>query len=209
VRRQNLVRSQRPPPGRSSPATGTDGRPYQRPRLSPQKESARLRDLHTETSCHSDNCSPYSISDFREIDCIAIGLGMKSRLPIDYPSAWQVSGVGSAFFIPNPANYPLSIVSESAVARAGLRIAPADSSKSTRRKGRSYFPQPRISGVCMRMALQRFADCRSGCRKTSGSNRERKRRTEYGSIVRHLFLDDPRSHWIQGGFGSISSTSSR
>ena len=133
MRRQNLVRSQRPPPGRSSPATGTDGRPYQRPRLSPQKESARLRDLHTETSCHSDNCSPYSISDFREIDCIAIGLGMKSRLPIDYPSAWQVSGVGSAFFIPNPANYPLSIVSESAVARAGLRIAPADSSIITMR----------------------------------------------------------------------------
>jgi hypothetical protein len=97
VPRQNLVRSHRPPPGRSSPATGTDGRPYQRPRLSPQKESARLRDLHTETSCHSDNCSPYSISDFRVIDCIAIGLGMKSRLPIDNPGAWLGSGVGRAF----------------------------------------------------------------------------------------------------------------
>jgi hypothetical protein len=25
-----------------------------------------------------------------------------------------------------------------------------------KRKGRSYFPQPRISGVCMRVAVQRF-----------------------------------------------------
>jgi hypothetical protein len=46
--------------------------------------------------------SPYPINDFHLIDCVAIGLGIKSRFPIDYPSAWQVSGVGRAFIRPNP-----------------------------------------------------------------------------------------------------------
>jgi hypothetical protein len=33
---------------------------------------------------------------------------MKSRLPIDYPSAWQVSGVGRAY----PWNYPHILASQ-------------------------------------------------------------------------------------------------
>jgi hypothetical protein len=57
-------------------------------------------------------------------------------------SVWPISG--RTFLIPKPAKYPLSIVSEYAVAHPELWIAPADSSKSTRRKGRSYFPQPRF-----------------------------------------------------------------
>jgi hypothetical protein len=38
-----------------------------------------------------------------------------------------------AFIIPNPAKYSLRIVSEYAVARPDLRVAPADSSIKTRR----------------------------------------------------------------------------
>jgi hypothetical protein len=37
-------------------------------------------------------------------------LGLKSRLHVDYPGAWLVSGVGTAF-VPDPSKHPLSIVS--------------------------------------------------------------------------------------------------
>jgi len=58
-------------------------------------------------------------------------------------SVWPISG--RAFLIPKPAKYPLSTVSGFAVAPLESWIAPADSSKSTRRIGRSYFPQPRLN----------------------------------------------------------------
>jgi hypothetical protein len=50
------------------------------------------------------------------------GLGIKSRLHVDYPRPWQVSGVGRAFFRPKPATYPLTTDSECAVAWPDLRI---------------------------------------------------------------------------------------
>ena len=58
----------------------------------------------------------------------------------------------SLFIRPNPATYPLSIVSECAVTRPELRIAPADSSLSTWRQGSADLPSPRpilqISKIC-------------------------------------------------------------
>jgi len=52
-------------------------------------------------------------------------------------SVWPISVL--AFFIPNPAKYPLSIVSECAVVRPEVRIAPAHSSIITRR---FFIPNP-------------------------------------------------------------------
>jgi hypothetical protein len=43
--------------------------------------------------------SPYAISDFQPIECVAIGLGMKSRLPIGNPGIWLDSGAGWGFQI--------------------------------------------------------------------------------------------------------------
>jgi hypothetical protein len=47
--------------------------------------------------------SPYPINDFHLIECVAIGLGMKSRLPIDDPGVWLASGAGWAFLVLNQA----------------------------------------------------------------------------------------------------------
>jgi hypothetical protein len=54
--------------------------------------------------------NPHPTSDFQVIDIATSGLGLKSRLHVDYPGAWLVFGVGRAF-VPDPSKHPLSIVS--------------------------------------------------------------------------------------------------
>jgi hypothetical protein len=50
------------------------------------------------------------LNDIPVIDCVAIGLGMKSRLHIDNPGVGLDSGAGWAFFRQNSAKNPLSVV---------------------------------------------------------------------------------------------------
>jgi hypothetical protein len=65
----------------------------------------------------------------------------RGRVGYCYPVAKPGTGCypGRVFFVPNPAGHPFSKASESAAARLELRIAPADSSISTRRQVRTHF----------------------------------------------------------------------
>ena len=65
----------------------------------------------------------------RDLGCPGAGRtqnGLGNRLPVDYPTVWQVSGAGRAFFIPYPASYPLSIFSECAVIRPERSVPARD-----------------------------------------------------------------------------------